>query len=111
MGIAAKTAPARLRRHLNLAGSRVVETGNQADDGRLSAASRANHADQFTRLNGKADAIQHGRLGIIGELYLVESNRATNRLFRLPGIGAFRYYVVGIQNGAHPIYSHCGLRD
>ncbi len=39
---------------LHLAGGRIVETRNQADDGRLAAAGRTDDADQLARLDGES---------------------------------------------------------
>ena len=52
--------------------SRIVEAWNQADDRRLAAAGRSDHADELAARDREADVTQHADLRLVGERDVLE---------------------------------------
>src|SRR5208282_3555765 len=96
--------------NLHAAGSRIVESRNQADDRGLATSRGTNDSDHLTGLDFETDVCQYLGLIVIGERDVLEFDFSLKRLW-IARIGALGNDRVRIENGANAIDTDSGLRD
>src|SRR5262249_8651334 len=95
---------------LHPASRRIIETWDQAHQGRLASPGRACDSYMLPRLNMKVDLTEYGRVNIIRESHMIEDD-FTAQTGRFKRIRTFADNTVRFENRRYSFKAHPGLRD